>query len=266
MNDHRNLLPPDVTEEDLAILDVNLGQVWSGVMGEVWSRPVSPVEKVARKVLHSAALARVLVVSPALILAWIVASAVVFALGVVVTQATAQPLIPLLAPALASVGVAYAYGAGADVAYEITRTMSVSSRMILLVRITIVFAINTMLGAVASLATPALGGVTLLWLLPMVAISMIGLAVATFLGSPAIGGGVALLVWAGIVMQPILDQRQEERFNGINNVDFGRVVSESTLQQQAPLWLAAIAVCGVIVIWNNGAFGATQEDARWHWR
>lgn len=263
MNDHRNPMPPDVTEEDLAMLDVDLGRVWNGVMGDVWSRPIGPVEKLARKVLHSAALARVLVVSPALILAWIIASAIVFALGVVVTQATSQPLIPLLAPALAAVGVAYAYGAGADVAYEITRTMPVSGRMILLVRITVVFAINTVLGGVASLVTPALGGVTLLWLLPMVAISMIGLAVATFLGSPVIGGGVALLVWAGIVMQPMLEQRRERQ---AVEIDFGQVVSESTLQHQAPLWLASIVVCGIFVMWNNGAFGANQEDARWHWR
>ena len=263
MNEPRSPLPPDVTEEELAMLDVDLGRVWNGVMGDVWSTPIGPVERIARKVLHSAALARVLVVSPALILAWIIASAVVFALGVVVTQATAQPLIPLLAPALAAVGVAYAYGAGADVAYEITRTMPVSSRMILLVRITVVFAINTVLGGIASLMTPALGGVTLLWLLPMVAISMIGLAVATFLGSPVVGGGVALLVWAGIVMQPILEQRRDERSVVL---DLGRVVSESTLQHQAPLWIAAILISGVFVMWNNGAFGATQEDARWHWR
>ena len=245
------------------MLDVDLDRAWQGVIGEVWSAPIGPVERVARKVLHSAALARVLVVSPVLILAWIVASAVVFALGIVVTQATDQPLIPLLAPALAAVGVANAYGAGADVAYEITRTMPVSSRMILLVRITLVFAINTVLGGIASLVTPALGSVTLLWLLPMVAISMIGLAVATLLGSPVIGGGVALLVWAGIVMQPILEQRREDQ---IVTLDLGRVVSESTLQHQAPLWLAAIFVSGVFVIWSNGAFGATQEDARWHWR
>src|SRR5690606_40597638 len=61
-------------------------------------------------------------------LAWIIASAVIFALGVVVTQATEQPLIPLLAPALAAVGVAYAYGAGADVAFERSEERRVGTR------------------------------------------------------------------------------------------------------------------------------------------
>lgn len=265
MNGRDIATPPedDVTGEELAMLDVDLGRVWNGVMGEVWSRPVGHVERIARRVLHSAALARVLVVSPALILAWIIASAVVFALGVIVTQATAEPLIPLLAPALAAIGVAYAYGEGADDAYELTRTMPVSSRMILLVRITVVFAINTVLGGIASLITPALGGVTLLWLLPMVAISMIGLAVATLIGSPVIGGGVALLVWAGIVMRPVLEQQRDER---IDRIEIGRVVSESTLMDNAPVYLAAILVSVVVVMWNNGAFGSGQENARWRWR
>lgn len=255
----RPYLPPDVTEEELAMLDVDLERPWHGVMGAVWSRPVGPVEKLARKALGSAALARVLVVSPLMILAWIVASAIVFALGVIVTQASGQPLIPLLAPALAAVGVAYAYGAGADVAFEISRTMPVSGRMILLVRITLVFAISAVLGGVASLFAPALEGVTALWLLPMVAISMLGLAVATVTGLPMLGGGVALLVWTGIVMRPVLEQRREQP---LAPVDLGTVVSESALLDHAPFYLAAIVVCGAIVMWNNGM----QEDARWRWQ
>lgn len=252
-------LPPDVTEEELAVLEVDLDRPWHGVMGEVWGRPLGPVERLAGRVLHSAALARVLVVSPLMILAWIIASAIVFALGVVVTQVSGQPLIPLLAPALAAVGVAYAYGTGADVAFEISRTMPVSGRMILLLRITLVFAISTVLGGIASLFAPALEGVTALWLLPMVAISMLGLAVATATGLPVLGGGVALLVWTGIVMRPVLEQRRERP---LAPVDLGTVVSESALLDQAPFYLAAIAICGVIVLWNNGM----QEDARWRWQ
>lgn len=255
-------LPPDFTEEEVAMLDIDLDRVWHGVAGEVWSEPVPPVERIARKVLQSAALARVLVVSPLLIVAWIIASAIVFALGVIVTQATGQPLIPLVAPALAAVGVAYAYGAGSDVAFEITRTMPVSGRMILLVRIVLVFAISTVLGGIASLMTPAMGEITALWLLPMVGISMLALAIATVIGSPVIGGGVALLAWAGIVTKPILDQRQER----LVGIDVGRVVAESTLAGQAPLWLAAIAICGAIVTWHNGAFARDREDAPWQLR
>src|SRR5699024_5920207 len=70
MNEPR-YLPPDVTDEEVAMLDVDLDRAWHGVMGEVWSEPVPIVERGARRALRSAALARVLVVSPLLILAWI---------------------------------------------------------------------------------------------------------------------------------------------------------------------------------------------------
>ena len=84
-------------------------------------------------------------------------------------------------------------------------------------------------------------------------------AVATVTGLPVLGGGVALLVWTGIVMRPVLEQRRERP---LAPVDLGTVVSESALLDHAPLYLAAIVVCGAIVMWNNGM----QEDARWRWQ
>lgn len=255
-------LPPDITEAEMGQLDVDLDRTWHGVMGEVWAQPVGPVELGARRVLRSAALARVFVVSPSLILAWIAASAVVFALGAVVTTLTETPFIPLVAPALAAIGVSYAYGSGADVAYEISRTMPVSARMILLVRIAIVFGINTVLAGAASLITPVLMGVTLLWLLPMVAMSMLGLAIATVSGRPLLGGGTALLVWCAIVLRPVFEQRKQP----LVSIDIGEVVSRSTLQHQLPLYLAVIAVCTVIVIWWNDGYARGQEDSSWQFR
>src|SRR5699024_8811695 len=81
MTEHHHL-PPDVTEAEIAMLDVDLDRAWHGVIGEIWSEPEPVVERGARSLLRSAALARVLIVSPLLILAWIIASAIVFALGV----------------------------------------------------------------------------------------------------------------------------------------------------------------------------------------
>ena len=60
-----------------------------------------------------------------------------------------------------------------------------------------------------------------------------------------LGGGVALLVWTGIVMRPVLEQRQERPFAP---VDLGTVVSESALLDHAPLYLAAIVVCGAEIV------------------
>ena len=61
------------------------------------------------------------------------------------------------------------------------------------------------------------------------------------------------------LLVPVLEQRQERP---LAPVDLGTVVSESALLDHAPLYLAAIVVCGAIVMWNNGM----QEDARWRWQ
>jgi len=63
-------------------------------------------------------------------------------------------------------------------------------------------------------------------------------------------------------MKPVLDQREEK----LVEIDLGRVVEQSTLAHQAPLWIAAIAICATVVIWHNGAYTHAQEDAPWQLR
>ncbi len=49
----------------------------------------------------------------------------------------------LLAPGVAASGIAYAYGPGIDPAWELSQSMAVGDRMVLLVRVLAVFALNT---------------------------------------------------------------------------------------------------------------------------
>ena len=69
--------------------------------------------------LRSPGLARALVTTPSLVLSWILASVVVLAAGVIATASTDTPWVALLAPALAGIGIAYAYGPGIDPAFEL---------------------------------------------------------------------------------------------------------------------------------------------------
>ena len=59
----------------------------------------------------------------------------------------------LLAPAVAAAGIAYAYGPGIDPAWELSWSMAVSDRMVLLVRAVAVFGLNAVLGLAASAAS-----------------------------------------------------------------------------------------------------------------
>ena len=119
-----------------------------------------------------------------------------FGVGAVVTASTGEPLVVLLAPAVAAVGIAYAYGPGVDPAWELSQSMAVSDRMVLLVRAVTVFVIDSVLGLVASSVSGLAVGITFDWLVPMAAMSALALAAATVARSANVGVAAGLAGWA----------------------------------------------------------------------
>lgn len=178
--------------------DVDLERVWDRISGDVWASEPGWQERSAGWALRSPALARALVTTPSLVLSWVLASALVIVIGVL-TSHSGEPWVALLAPALAAIGVAYAYGPGIDDAYELSRTMAVPDWLILLVRILAVFALNAVLGLAASLAVPVASRVTWTWLVPMAAVCAVTLAGALFSRSALLGCLVGLGLWTAIV-------------------------------------------------------------------
>ena len=174
--------------------DVDLDRVWLGVAEQVWRRRRGPVERAAGRVLRSPGLARALVTTPSLLLGWVIATAVVLIAGVGITLGTGQPWVALLAPAVAAVGIAYAYGPGIDPSWELSQSMAVSDRMVLLVRALAVFGLNAGLGLAASAVSGA--AVTFGWLVPMTAVSALALAAATVTRSANVGVAAGLAGWA----------------------------------------------------------------------
>ena len=159
--------------------DVDLHRVWLGVAAQVWGRRPGLVERLAGRTLRSPGLARALVTTPSLLLGWVIASAVVLAAGMFATLGTGTPFVALFAPAVAAAGIAYAYGPGIDPAWELSQSMAVTDRMVLLVRVLAVFALNGALGLAASAASGTAAAVTFGWLIPMTAVSGLALAAAT---------------------------------------------------------------------------------------
>ncbi|HEY2552030.1 MAG TPA: hypothetical protein VGI64_15795 [Streptosporangiaceae bacterium] len=175
--------------------DVDLRRAWLGVAAEVWRRRPGPAERLAGKVLRSPGLARALLTTPSLLLGWVVASAVVLAIGILATLGTGTPFVALAAPAVAGAGIAYAYGPGIDPAWELSQSMAVSDRMVLLVRALAVFALNAALGLAASAASATAAAVTFGWLIPMTAVSALALAAATVTRSANAGVAAGLAAW-----------------------------------------------------------------------
>ncbi len=179
-----------------SVAGVDLDRVWLGVAAEVWRRRPGRIERSAIRILRSPGLARALLTTPSLLVPWLIASVVVLGAGVAATVSSGVSVVPLVAPAVAAAGIAYAYGPGIDPAYELSRSMAVSDRMVLLVRAVAVFGIDALIGVVASAASASAVGVTFGWLLPMTAMSALALATATVARSANAGLAAGLAGWA----------------------------------------------------------------------
>jgi hypothetical protein len=190
-------------------LDIDLNRVWDSVAGEVMASPVGRFERLAGWLLRSPGLARAIVATPSLVLSWLLASAVVLAVGVVVTALSGDgtPWVALLAPALAGAGVAYAYGPGVDPAFDLSQSMAVPDRLVLLARVLAVFGVNAIFGLVASLVAAPVAGLTLGWLLPMTTVAALGLAAATLARSANVGVAAGMAGWGLIVLGSAVDTR-----------------------------------------------------------
>ena len=180
--------------------EVDLGRVWLGVAAQVWRRDPGAVERLLRRLLRSPGLARALLATPSLLLPWLLASVAVLGVGAVVTSGTGQPVVALLAPAVAGAGVAFAYGPGMDPAWELASSMAVSDRMVLLVRVLTVFGVNAVLCSAASAVSSTAGGIALGWLLPMTAVSAFALAGASVTRSANLGAALGLTGWTVTVL------------------------------------------------------------------
>jgi hypothetical protein len=168
---------------------------WARLDAELWRRRPGPLERLAGHLLRSPGLARALVITPSLLLGWVVASTVVLLAGTLATLGTGTPYVALLAPAVAGAGIAYAYGPGIDPAWELLCSTAVSDRMVLLVRALAVFGLNAALGLAASVGSRVATAVTVGWLLPMTAVCALALAAATLARSANVGVAAGLAGW-----------------------------------------------------------------------
>jgi hypothetical protein len=201
MSDMDAARPPGAAAPwDTVPADVDLGRVWTGVAAQVWRRRPGPLERATGRLLRSPGLARALVVTPSLLFAWVIATVVVLFAGAGATLATGTPYVALLAPAVAAAGIAYAYGPGIDPAWELSRSMAVGDRMVLLARALAVFGLNAALGLAASAASGVAATLTVGWLVPMTAACALALAAATLANSANVGVAAGVAGWVIMVL------------------------------------------------------------------
>jgi hypothetical protein len=221
-------------QDDGAPSDVDLGRVWTAVAAQVWRREPRWLERAAAWVLRSPGLARALLTTPSLLVPWLIATAAVVGAGTAATLTTGEPMVWIITPALAAAGIAYAYGPGIDPAWELSCSLPVSDRMVLMVRALAVFAVNATLGLAASAASGAVAAITFGWLLPMTAMCGLALAVATVARSPNAGAAAGLAAWAITLLSA--------------KSAAGRLTAAVTDSVLVLPYLAVAALCLVVVI------------------
>lgn len=179
---------------------VDLDRVWAGVAAEVWRRHPGWVERTAARLLRSPGLARALVTTPSLLLPWLISTVVAFGVGALVSLGPGQPLVWLIAPGVAAVGIAFAYGPGTDPAWELSLSCAVPDRTVLFARGIAVFAVNAALGLLASTVSGAAAALTFGWLVPMTAVCALALAVTVTVRSASVGAGAGVAAWTITVL------------------------------------------------------------------
>jgi hypothetical protein len=159
-----------------------------------------------------------------------------------------QPLIWVIAPAVAAVGIAYSYGPGLDPAWELSCSMPVSDRLVLLTRAVAVFAVNAVLGLIASAATlgthasTGTAQLTFAWLLPMTAACALALAVAVAVRSAIAGAGAGVGVWLTLVFA---HSATDGAGGGLSAAALTSAITDANLYLP---YLAVAACCAVIVL------------------
>jgi hypothetical protein len=189
-------LPPALDSPD----GVDLDRVWAGVAAQVWRRHPGWTERTAARLLRSPGLARALVTTPSLLLPWLISTVVAFGVGALVSIGPGQPLVWLIAPGVAAVGIAFAYGPGTDPAWELSLSCAVPDRTVLFARGMAVFAVNAALGLLASTVSGAAAALTFGWLVPMTAVSALALAVSVTARSASVGAGAGVAAWTITVL------------------------------------------------------------------
>jgi hypothetical protein len=217
--------------------DVDLDRVWTGVAAQVWLRRPGRIERLAARLLRSPGLARALVVTPSLLIGWVIATAVVLLAGMAATLGTHAPYVALFDPAVAAAGIAYAYGPGMDRAWELSQSMAVSDRMVLLTRALAVFGLNAVFGLLASAASGAAVAVTFGWLVPMTAVCALALAAATLARSANVGVAAGISGWVITVLA--------------GKAIAGQVTAAVASPSLVAPYLVFTACCGALVLYTT---------------
>lgn len=188
---------------DLAALADNgrLERVWGDIRSTLDAPRPGLIEAVLVRLGVSDHRARLLAATPSMSASWLIAVALSLGFAALAGQQGERGLLVflVLAALLPLAGVAAAYGPGIDPTYEIGVAAPMSGFHLVLVRAVAVLATTATLAGLAALTLPQVGWLAAAWIVPSLALTVLSLALATYL-APLVAAGSVALLWATIVV------------------------------------------------------------------
>ncbi len=178
-----------------------LERSWSKIRATVEAPRRGPLEALLVRLGVSDHRARLLAATPSLSASWLLAVALSLGFAALAGQQGERGLLVflVLAALLPLAGVAAAYGPGIDPTYEVGVVAPMSSSHLVLVRAAAVLATTATLAGLAALSLPQVGWTAAAWLVPSLALTVLSLALATYL-APLVAAGSVGLGWSAIVV------------------------------------------------------------------
>lgn len=203
------------------VAPARLQRVLADVEDRLDTPRAGPVEALLGRLGIPGHLARLLALTPSLSVSWLGAVALALLFAVVAAQQGERGLLVFLCVAalLPLAGVAAAFGRGLDPIFEIAVAAPFSGVRLLLLRSAAVLPTTIGLAGLAALALPGVGWIAAAWLLPSLGLTVMSLAVATYI-APMRAFGAVTASWLGIVALTSVSGDRLAAFDGGAQIAF----------------------------------------------
>ncbi|MFD4571662.1 zf-HC2 domain-containing protein [Streptomyces sp. NPDC058417] len=183
-----------------AVDPVTLDLAWERLDAELDAPRPGAVERLLTRIGVADHTARLLTATPVLRRSWLLAVVSVLVMTVLVVHLVSGPALFLaLAPLLPLAGVAVSYGPTLDPSYEMAVVAPVHGFRLLMIRTVAVLTAGLVFNGLATLALPGYGLLALAWLLPALALTATGLALAPRLG-PVLAPVLVGAAWVAVLL------------------------------------------------------------------
>lgn len=191
-------------------------RVWADVEDRLDAPRVGPVAAALGRVGVPDHLARLLAATPSLSVSWLCAVALALGFAAIAAHESEHGLLLFLcvAAVVPLAGVAAAFGRGLDPTFEIAVVAPFSCVRLLLLRTAAVLPTTIALAGLAALTLPGVGWTAMAWLLPSLGLTVMSLALATYI-APLKAFAAVTTAWLGIVVLSAVDSGDRlTAFNG----------------------------------------------------